>query len=123
MCACRPKTCQNTDDAGSCTATDYEKPGGAHRAICPAAAAGLTGALIRQGPRRRHAHGPGRPGSAHHLRAHLAAHPGRRAALVLVSDGLPQGCADNTVEAVAALLEAARTGSTVDLDLRHRRVR
>lgn len=110
MCTAQPRTCQNTDDAGSCVATAYEKlvvP----IADLPGAAPGLTVALTSKSPIGGTPMGPAAEGALTHLRAHLAARPGRRAALVLVSDGLPQGCANDTVETVAGVLAAARAGA------------
>jgi hypothetical protein len=44
------------------------------------------------------------------LRAHLAAHPGRKVALVLVGDGLPGGCAMGDIPSIATNLNAATVG-------------
>ncbi len=55
--------------------------------------------------------GPGVRGALATLRAHLAANPGRKGALVLASDGLPSGtCLMNDIPTVAADLGAAFTG-------------
>jgi hypothetical protein len=52
---------------------------------------------------------PAVEGSLMHLRTHVSAHPDRKVALVLATDGVPSpGCAGNTIPATAALLSAAR---------------
>ena len=52
---------------------------------------------------------PAVEGSLMHLRSHASAHPGRKLALVLATDGVPSpGCAGNTIPATSTLLSAAR---------------
>jgi hypothetical protein len=110
-CVAPSRTCQNLDSSGSCAAADYQNlvvP----IAELPAATALLTGALVAKMPSGGTPMGPAAQGAIDHLRAHLAARPGRRAVLVLVSDGLPASCdLDNSIDAVAATLQAARSGS------------
>jgi hypothetical protein len=110
-CTAPPKICQNDAGDGSCVAGDYARPV-VPIATLPMGAAGLTGALGAKVPRGATPMGPAAQGALDYLRMHLLAHPGRRAALVMVSDGLPQGCQLNDdIEAVAAILEAGRSSS------------
>jgi hypothetical protein len=56
--------------------------------------------------------GPAVRGALATLRAHLAANPGRKAALILASDGLPSAaCEMNDIPAVAASMAAAFAGT------------
>jgi hypothetical protein len=75
--------------------------------------------------------GPSAQGALEALRAHQMSHPERKVALVLISDGLPQGCfdypapgspvppvppfppaPDNTVDGIAQTLREASTGGS-----------
>jgi hypothetical protein len=55
--------------------------------------------------------GAGILGAFEYLRARAKAEPGRRAALVLFSDGVPSQCSPNTIATIAPLLQAASAGS------------
>jgi hypothetical protein len=56
--------------------------------------------------------GPAVRGALAHLQAHLMAHPGRKAALVLAGDGVPSAtCEMNDIPSVAATIGAAFTGT------------
>jgi len=112
VCMTRPKTCQNTVAVRdfSCAAADYRTivvP----IASLPGAQATLTAALDFKRPNGGTPMGPAVEGALAHLRAHLAANAGRQAALVLATDGLPDGCDDDSVPGVAATLQAARMGA------------
>jgi hypothetical protein len=55
---------------------------------------------------------PALEGTLMSLRAHAANNPDRRPVLLLVTDGLPNGCLPgNTIEGIAEFLTAARTGT------------
>jgi hypothetical protein len=58
--------------------------------------------------------GPAVRGIVAHLRAHLGANPGRKAALVLASDGAPSGCGGvmNDIPSVYSTLAGANTGAS-----------
>ncbi len=58
--------------------------------------------------------GPAVKGIIAHLQAHLAANPGRKAALVLTSDGFPSGCTNmgNDLAGLSASLTAANSGAS-----------
>ena len=45
------------------------------------------------------------------LRMHAGLHPGRKPILVLATDGFPTGCGPNTIDTVAAAIEAGRMGT------------
>lgn len=112
VCVSRPKTCQNTVAVRdfSCAADDYQRlvvP----IAPLPGAQAALTAALDFKRPNGGTPLGPAVQGALRHLQAHLAASAGRQAALVLATDGLPDGCDGDNVAAVAATLQAARVGA------------
>jgi hypothetical protein len=112
VCTSRPRTCQNTVAVRdfSCAANDYRTivvP----IAPLPGAQAPLTAALDFKRPNGGTPMGPAVQGALAHLRAHLAANAGRQAALVLATDGLPDGCDGDTVTGVAATLQAARMGA------------
>jgi hypothetical protein len=53
----------------------------------------------------------GSVGALKHLRARLAASPGRRAALVIATDGLPGGCGNQDISTIADNLYTARNGT------------
>ena len=112
LCMSRPRTCQNTVAVRdfSCAAADYRSlvvP----IASLPSGQAALTAALDFKRPNGGTPMGAAVEGALAQLRAHLAANAGRQAALVLATDGLPDGCDGDSVTAVAAALQAARTGA------------
>jgi hypothetical protein len=111
MCGARPNYCKNIG-AGSCTLADYETlavPIGE----LPAVQAAIAGAIDRKEPIGHTPTVPAVEGTLNHLRQHLAANPGRKGALVLITDGLPLGCEippGGEVNAVARLITAAASG-------------
>ena len=109
LCMGEPKTCQegNGNSPGSCTAADYE-PLRVPIMGLPAAEPLLSAALAAKKAVGGTPMGPAAQGALAHLRKHVTANPGRRAVLVLVTDGLPQNCLSNDVAAVAATLAAER---------------
>jgi hypothetical protein len=104
-CGPRPRQCRIGPHArGSCTNTDYQKlmvPIG----DLPAASGRLTGAMDTRLPVGGTPLAPAVRGAVAHLMARLTTNPGRRAALVIVSDGVPSGCGE--VAEIAADLSAA----------------
>jgi hypothetical protein len=96
------------NQGGSCVATDYAKPSVA-LALPPEPAL-----LISNIQQRAFAGGtPTRAaleGTYQYLQTWTAQHPGRKVALVLATDGEPNGCAGNTAADVANLAASALTG-------------
>jgi hypothetical protein len=88
-----------------CSADSYRTPA-MPLADLPAAAPGVVSALFAEVPAGPTPMGPAVEGTLAYLRA--AARGGRRPALVLTTDGLPEGCAGDDTDAVAALLAKAR---------------
>ena len=75
----------------------------------PAAEPALTGALGAVIPRGGTPLGPAVRGALGQLRTHLQATPGHRGALVLVSDGLPDGfCGGNYIDMIVPNVRAAQ---------------
>jgi hypothetical protein len=110
MCMSQPRTCQNMpNDTGSCLADDYQRLA-APIAALPAAEPRLRAMLAAKVPVGGTPMGPAATGALAHLRMHLAANAGHRAALVLVTDGLPQGCGDADIAAAVGALTMARNG-------------
>ena len=94
----------------SCTPGDYERPK-VPIAILPEATAALTAGLAGVRPQGNTPIAPAVEGATRYLRQHLAAHPERRAALVLASDASPTGCGPNDLETTLVAIESARGGS------------
>lgn len=75
----------------------------------PQQAAALIAAIDDRVPRGGTPMGPAVEGALAHLRAHVAAHPDRQVALVLATDGLPDGfCSRNYVQSISDALAGAR---------------
>jgi hypothetical protein len=55
--------------------------------------------------------GPALRGAYAHLSTHLATRAGRRAAVVVATDGIPQACTPQTADGLAQLVAGARTGN------------
>jgi hypothetical protein len=108
-CVAEPKTCQTSflNQPGSCMPADYQKVV-VPIAPLPAAEPNLSGVITAKVPVGGTPMGPAAAGALAHLSEHLQAHPGHKAVLVMVTDGLPQSCVGDGVAAVAARLEAAR---------------
>jgi hypothetical protein len=71
----------------------------------------LTRTLLNKIPDGNTPMGPAVRGVLTHLKAHLAANPGHKVALVLVGDGLPGGCNGGDIPTIANNLNAAFTGT------------
>jgi len=112
-CGAQPMTCQDGPAFGidvACMPSDYQAPRVAIAEL-PAAAALLDVVLGISLPNGGTPMGPAVEGALAHLSGHVAANPGRRAALVLISDGLPDGCGESQVEPVVARLQAAQAAT------------
>lgn len=108
MCNARGTTCRTTSSL-SCD-RNYVEPAVAIGPL-PAQEARLVAAIAERVPRGGTPMGPAVEGAVMHLKAHLAANAGRKTALVLVSDGLPDGfCNRNFIDFVGRTVEGARTG-------------
>jgi hypothetical protein len=105
-CTARSRACQiNSNDW--CPQT-YDKAAVAISAL-PANEPALTTALTTQSPYGGTPLGPAVRGGIMQLKAHQMANPGRRVAMVLVSDGLPDGfCGGNFAQAIVGDVTAAR---------------
>ena len=110
QCGPGPKYCRNTTLDPGCDAPAYAKPR-VPIADLPAGAPALGMALDAVRPAGATPMGPAVTGVLEHLRAHVAARPERRVALVLATDGLPMGCTGDSVDAVASALQMARAAS------------
>jgi hypothetical protein len=105
LCMPRPRTCGTRM---ACDGPAYVTPVVGIAAL-PGGAAALKERLRLTDPLGATPLGSAVQGALAHLGAHLAAHPDRRAALVLASDGLPTACGPG-VDAIRDLLAAARAG-------------
>jgi Mg-chelatase subunit ChlD len=110
LCGARPRQCRLGPAArGSCAPADYEKPV-VPMTDLPAGTVRLIGAMDTRLPIGGTPMGPAVKGALTHLTGRLATNPGRRAVLVLVSDGIPQGCIGDVAAIVTDLrMAAART--------------
>jgi hypothetical protein len=105
------KACWETIPRPECEIARYEKPTVPIDTL-PMSEMALTAALRAWSPMGGTPMGPAVRGAISYLRTRLAANPGRKAALVLVGDGLPDGCARvaegepgmNDIPAIATIL-------------------
>jgi hypothetical protein len=109
LCREAPRLCLAVED-DSCNLADYQEP-----AVGIAALPGNEDALVRTITARTTAGGTptgvALQGAFAHLRAHLAAHPGRRAAVILATDGIPSSCAPADASSIAGDIAAARASA------------
>ena len=106
VCGARPRQCRlGPSSRGSCTAADYREPAVPFVEL-PAAEPRLTGAMETRLPLGATPLGPAVDGALAYLTAQMPMRAGRRAALVIVSDGVPEGCITD-VPAIYASLRAA----------------
>jgi hypothetical protein len=92
VCGPRPRQCRlGPRSRGSCSAADYTNPAVPITEL-PAGAARLVGAMDTRLPIGATPLGEALQGTLTHLRARVAANPGRRAVLVIATDGEPGGC-------------------------------
>ena len=105
-CNARTRSCQVTSTDWCSQA--YDQAAVAIAAL-PANEPALTRALTAQRPVGGTPLGPAMRGGIAQLRAHVMANPGRRVALVLVSDGLPDGfCSRNFADFITEEVAGAR---------------
>jgi hypothetical protein len=108
LCTARGMICDNIG-SGSCTQGDYAALA-VPIAPLPGAEPALTRAITIKEPIGFTPTAPAVAGALDHLRQHLAANPSHRGVLVIMTDGLPLGCAGNGSFAVTSSIMAARTG-------------
>jgi hypothetical protein len=105
MCGPRQRQCRiGPPTRGSCRVPHYENPV-VPIADLPGGAARLNGAIDTRLPIGGTPLAPALKGAINHLAARATSHPGRRAVLVIVSDGLPNGCGE--IDGIVADLQAA----------------
>jgi hypothetical protein len=105
LCGARPRQCRlGPRSRGSCSPADYMTPSMAVTEL-PAGADRLIGVMDTRLPIGATPLGAALQGALVHLRARVTANPGRRAVLVIVSDGVPEGCVVSND--VAPTLQAA----------------
>jgi hypothetical protein len=108
VCRMQPTTCGIA--MPSCDPASYER-----LAVPIAALPGAQNALVRAlGLRAPGADTPMEAaalGVIGHLIKHLGANPGRRAAMVIATDGLPAGCGTSGISVIGDALWSARNGS------------
>jgi Mg-chelatase subunit ChlD len=90
----------------SCTAADYATPA-VEVADLPTAGPALNAALTSRVPDGYTPTSAALTGAIEQVRALAAAHPDRRAAVVMATDGLPTSCQPKDIEAVAAIARQA----------------
>jgi hypothetical protein len=112
ICVAEPapaKICFASLPPSECELSSYQNPTVPIGSL-PAAEAPLLGALGAKGPLGETPMGPAVGGALAYLRAHLGSSPGRKAVLIVASDGVPFGCdssAMNDIPSIAANLAAA----------------
>jgi hypothetical protein len=109
MCVGGERSCRDVLPSTGCDEAGYATPAVAIAGL-PANEADLARTVLAKNPLGSTPMGPAVRGVLTQLRAHLAANPGRKVALILVGDGLPGGCAMNDIASIANNLNAAMTG-------------
>jgi hypothetical protein len=110
---CQPpaRSCRLLFPTLECDQVVHERPAVAISDL-PAAEARVVGALNANEPIGGTPMGPAVRGALAHIRARLQANPGRRAALIMASDGLPDPqCPMSDIPAIAATLAEAYGGT------------
>jgi hypothetical protein len=107
QCQQIPGYCQGRD---ICDAAAYAAPAVGIKPL-PGNVPALVASLDMKSPVGRTPLGPALQGAVNHLQDHLRNNPGRRAAVVLASDGFPVACAPQDIQGVALIAEAARRAS------------
>jgi hypothetical protein len=110
MCEGGARGCQITFPSSGCDEPGYAVPA-VPIASLPMNEVNLTRSLLAKTPAGSTPMGPAVRGVLAHLKAHLAANPGHKAALVLVGDGLPGGCNGNDIATISTNVSAAFTGT------------
>jgi hypothetical protein len=109
QCAARPRICP-TDTVATCNVASYVPPV-VPIADLPGVEPAMARSLAALSPQKGTPTTPAVRGALDHLRARATAMPNRRPILVLATDGRPETCVGNTVEAVTMALAAAATGT------------
>ena len=110
MCNARAGICKLVYPSGACEPASYQTPN-VRVGVLPTAQGSLLQAIGQKYPTGGTPMGPAVRGMLAYLRTHLAANPGRKAALVLLGDGLPSECAiANDIQGISRDLAAANTG-------------
>jgi Mg-chelatase subunit ChlD len=110
-CQAAPGVCLLTVTALECDPANFQQPAVGIGPL-PATQTSLQHALANTDPAGGTPMGPALRGAFAQLRAHLAANPGRKAALILLGDGLPSDdCAMNDLPTIAADISAAFTAT------------
>jgi hypothetical protein len=100
-----------TDAEDSCQVADYQQPSVSIAAL-PGNQANLVGAINARAPYGGTPTGVALRGAYQHVRAHLAANPGRRVAVILATDGVPTGdCVPADPPGIAADIQMAHMGA------------
>jgi hypothetical protein len=100
-----PGICASSQE--SCAVADYQAPAVPISAL-PAGVATLGAALQRRRPQGGSPLEAAVSGALDHLAGWVREHPDRQTALVIATDGAPEGCPSNDPEAIAVRLRAAR---------------
>jgi hypothetical protein len=96
-------------DPNFCNVAAYATPAAAIAPL-PASAAAITSAIAMTTPAATTPTEPALQGAINYAKSYTLATPGRTAAVVFVTDGLPNGC-NSTVAGAAAIAQAAFTGT------------
>lgn len=108
ICTTVTNTCLALPEADVCAPAAYSRPA-APIGVLPGAESTLLPSLANRFPSGGTPMGPAVEGALAYLRMHGAAHPGRKLAMIIATDGTPSECAPgNTIPAIADLLAAAR---------------
>jgi hypothetical protein len=111
VCGAGDKVCRGSSLGGTnCEVGSYATPRVPVTGL-PGGVSALAAALDGVRPAGGTPMGPAATGALQNLRAHLAASPGRRATLVMATDGLPMGCSADSIDAVATALQMGRAAT------------
>jgi hypothetical protein len=109
MCRRQARVC-GIEGEESCALADYQQPSVAIAAL-PGNQAVLVGAINTRAPEGGTPTGVALRGAYQHVRAHLAANPGRRVAVILATDGIPTSCMPVDPPGIAADIRMAQMGT------------
>jgi len=109
LCERTEKVCSPVDE-DDCNVAGYQKPS-VPIAPLPGNEAKLVTVINGRTTSGGTPTGVALRGAFAHLRAHLQANPGRRAAVVLTTDGLPSGCMPDDPPAIADDIRMAQMGT------------
>jgi hypothetical protein len=109
----RPGTDTRNEPRITCQEPDYEKPD-VDIGVLPTVAGAIAMSIMNQTPGGSTPTVPSITAALKYAAMHQSATPGRRAALVYATDGIPQGCTNNTVAGAAAAAKAALMTSMIN---------